>query len=240
MTQEEAIEKARKLFALAQSDNPNEAALAAQRAQEVLARFNIDAAMLAGAAEEPEEDVRAFNDPLYSGNRLASWKLALASSIARHNQAKIYTSGPNVMMVGRPSDVQKVRYLYAWLSNEVERLAKIHTTGEGRVYANNFRIGVVSAINDKLKAANEQARQEARAGQNGAALVKVDNALARIEARSAAVQKWTDDNLNLRKRQSSHYRGNRDAHEHGRREGSKLNVGGSARGALGAGQRALP
>lgn len=114
MTLDEAIEKARKLFALAQSDNPHEAAQAAARAQEILARFSIDAAMLeTSSTEEPEEDIRRFNDPLdTTKNNWATWRLTLASVICKANQAKNFTSGNAMLLIGRPSDVSKVRYIY--------------------------------------------------------------------------------------------------------------------------------
>lgn len=45
MTFEEAVEKVRKLLALSKSYNPNEAALAAARAQEITTRYSIEAAI---------------------------------------------------------------------------------------------------------------------------------------------------------------------------------------------------
>lgn len=126
-----------------------------------------------------------------------------------------------------------------WLANEVERLAKLHTRGEGKNYVNQFRLGVVAAISVKLNEAQALANASARAESKPGALVLVNNAIAKIEARTVSVQKWADNNLNLKSRQSSVSNYNPDGYAHGKQEGNKLSLG-SAHGALSSGQRKIP
>ena len=52
MTREQAIDRAKKLMSLGNSDNPHEAALAVSRAQELLSRHAIEMADLSIGGEE--------------------------------------------------------------------------------------------------------------------------------------------------------------------------------------------
>lgn len=245
MTYEEAIDKIKKLQALATSDNPHEAALAAARAQEIMTCYSIDAAALIesdpAAAAEQNEEIEDFtkSDPLDRNEgktQFPRWRSSLGYTLAEVNGAKVYISRGALGILGKASAVQTVRYMYAWLTREVERLTVANCRGNGRTYANNFRLGVVETINRKLREARRAAVDASRAVATGAALVRVDNALARIAADAKAVEAWADEHLNLRKVASrSNY--NANARDAGKRAGESINIG--ARPALGAGQRAL-
>lgn len=241
MTLDEAIAKATKLLKLSESSNANEAALAAQRAQEILARYNIDAAALAGDESGPviDEPIADQGERLEAGGgRLAAWKPMLAQKVARVNSCRVYTCGSDIGIIGRASDVSKVRYLYSTLAHEVDKLTKAHAKGLGRSYAASFRIGVVSAIGEKLEAAQAKVAAEMRAEQTtGAGLVRIDKALARISDRQREVDAWVRNNMRLGTRRSN-TRVNGGAREAGYAAGQSINIGG-ARAALGAGQGRL-
>ena len=73
MNPEEAIEKARKLLALGQSDNEHEAALAVAQANRILARFEIE---LASLGTETEEDYTEADLAVNAGRRgISNWKV---------------------------------------------------------------------------------------------------------------------------------------------------------------------
>lgn len=240
MTHQEAIEKAVKLLRLAQSSNQHEAALAASRAQEIMDRFKLEglSADYATDAPKPSEPIKDFcADLMDPGTQVETWKARLASVVAKVNECKIYirktrniryeiTAG--FAIVGRASDAQTVRYIYSWLSHEVDRLAGIHCAGYGRTFFNNFRIGAVEAVCDKLEAARKATeatmKQEAVATGIGMALVRVQNAIATRDKQLAEVEDWTKANLKLKKAPRTTYTADPTARQLGRRAGETINV----------------
>ncbi len=245
MTRDEAIQKAMKLLKLANSDNVHEAALAAQRAQEILLRYEINMAMLDENSVDPldEEDIVDFQSkgaPLdVLGQRKARWKTYLADTVAKANQCEIYTSGPKIALVGRPSNADTVRYVYAALVREVEQLADKAAKGCGRTWANNYRLGVVDAIAKKFAELSKTVADDLRkeAGDNSTALVKVNNAIAIIEKRQVEVKVWIKKNLKLK---NTYARSNYDpeARNQGRADGANININ-RGRAGLGSGTKQI-
>lgn len=248
MNIDQAIDRARKLFALATSDNANEAASAAAKAQEILDRHDISQAMLDTTDADEDEEIENFADksaPLDSAKTIASWRGSLATAIATANQCKVYTSRSSVKgalegkrtieIIGRPSDVQKVRYLFAYLTHEVTRLVKRDARGCGRTWANNYRHGAVETLAEAIRETRANVAADMRAAADGLSLVRVNNALAKLDARASAVDLYARKNLRLSSVRSS-ARGNKSAHQQGREAGKEIKIG-SATGALGSGQR---
>ncbi len=243
MTIQEAMAKVTKLLRLSESSEPHEAALAAQRAQEILTRYNIDRAALSldGTESEPEEEIQNFTDraPLDEANaRLATWKTVLANRLAPANQCAVYVSGSAIGIVGRASDVEKVRYMYALLVRETERLTDRHGKGCGQRWRNSFRYGVVAAIAEKLAQTAAKVASDMRAESTGNALVLVNQAIAKVEQRGRDVESYLRRNLKLRQ-SSRKVRASSDAHAEGYRAGQTINMGGGARGALGGGNKRI-
>jgi len=134
-----------------------------------------------------------------------------------------------------------IRPFFAYLSSEIERLASRHCKGNSRTYWNNFRLGAVETIAQRLKASLaatvETVKAEALAAGNQSALVIVENSLALIEKRKQEVSNWTRQNMQLRSRTSrSSY--NDTARSAGRAAGQSVNLNRSA-GALNSTRRAL-
>ncbi|MSU62348.1 MAG: DUF2786 domain-containing protein [Pedosphaera sp.] len=233
MTHQEAIEKAVKLLRLAQSSNPHEAALAASRAQEIMDRFKLEglSADFDPRAQPAEaiEDFRA--DPLDPGANVETWRARLCHHVAASNECKVYilrtVNGSGFAIVGRASDAQTVRYLYSWLKQEVDRLACEHCGGLGRTYWNNFRIGCVETVVERLmesrKATTEAVKAEASAA-GGLALVRVERALALREKMLADVDEWMDTRLDLRNRSSTRSTYNPNARIAGRIAGRDVRM----------------
>lgn len=242
MSHEAIISKAIRLLKLAQSDNPHEAALAAAKAQEIIDRHKLagltaDSEIPGEVREIPDEPIRGFEDPLdYAksgeGKNLSRWRVTLASALAKANQARIYTSGSTIKIVGRPSDAETIRYMYQYLASEIERLTKIHAKGNGKTWANNFRYGIVDEIRDRLAQQREETVRKMKdgavglsTGQTGMALVRIDKVLAKLEQRGEEVENWMDKNLRLHKtyaRSRSDY----GAREAGRQAGKSIQLGG--------------
>ena len=237
MTHDEAVSKAIRLLRLAQSDNPHEAASAAAKAQEIIDRHKLEGISADSAIHnirEPEEEIRRMENPLEvgEGRNLSRWRVALASVLAKANQARIYTQGNAINIVGRPSDAETIRYLYAYLVNEIERLTKIHAKGNGKSWSHNFRLGIVDEIRDRLAEQREATVEKIKGeivglspGGTGMALVRVDQALAKMEKRSEEVEQWMEKNMKLRMQYArSSY--NPSARERGREAGKSISLGG--------------
>lgn len=199
MTHTEAIEKAVKLLRLAQSSNPHEAALAASRAQEIMDRHKLEglSADYDTDKKQPDEPVQDFKaDLMDPGTKTETWKSRLASAVAKVNECKIYIrvtrKGPpsydkvsGFAIVGRASDAQTVRYIYSWLSREIDRIADEKCAGYGRTFYNNFRIGAVESVT----ARETEATMKHEAVGNSMALVRVNNAIAKRQEQKFEVER---------------------------------------------------
>jgi hypothetical protein len=247
-TNTEVLEKIKKLLRLAASDNPNEAALAAAKAQELMDRHKLNQAMLA-TPSEPEEGVVHFDDPddaldTFGGKRV-TWKDSLSAGLAKYNGCFIYVDNRTrgeirLVIVGRPSDVQTVRYLYAFCVREIERLTRAQGPGHGRTWTNNYRRGCVASIYEALheqrKSFEGQARTEA-AHSGSSALVKVNTALAKIDSRYKEAEESLKKVMKLRAGKESQARHDSGAYERGKRDGATINLGAGKGLGAGAGAR---
>ncbi len=254
MTIDQAIDKARKLLALATSDNPNEAASAAAKAQAILERYSISVAMLeidgdGDAPDEPIDDSRSGSEPLDAGSALPTYRKVLANCVAQVNGCYVYSrrramdSGhrrSSIEIAGRASDVAKVRYLYAFLAKETDRLTDRDGKGMGRTWRNNFRIGCVQTITKALRAAKAQTLRDFRgqAGTDEWALVRVNKVMERLDAKNRELMDWVRKNLNISGSARSTFTADRGAYAAGVAAGREVQIGG-ARRALGAGRQQL-
>lgn len=237
MTYQEAIEKVAKLLRLATSSNPHEAALAASRAQEIIDRFNIEAAALAldGKPSNTSEPIKDFGaDPLEEKH--STWRWRFLSTVVRMNGCKAYLCSKQYKIIGRPSDVQTVRYFFAWLCREIDRLCAMECKGNGRVFVNNWRIGCAETIADRLqgqqKATRQAMVQEIEAGTlTGAlksqALVRLQQAVSTVDKKRDEVEAWAKKNMKLKNRGSGQRGGGQyhdSAREMGRQAGYKVRM----------------
>ena len=203
MTQQDAIRKALACLRLANSDNPNESALAAARAQEIIDRYQLDISGLDYNSQEEARDTEEIKDfghadPLDSLPNPYAWMIRLSSMVSRFNGCRNILSrhengrGKVVRVVGRPSDVNTVRYLYSCLKMEVLRLRDSNCQGNSQTYKYQFCLGVVDTIRVKLEEQRQATFQSKRAeaGQNGMALMRINSAIAKMELRGETVHKW--------------------------------------------------
>lgn len=253
MQYEEAMRKALACLKLAErGGTPAESAAAAAKAQEIIDRYGLDVSSAdydAQDAAKDKEEIKDFrDDPMDVTNKLDGWwAMKLNSYICRLNGCRPYIhnlgdAGRRLYVIGRPSDVQTVRYLYSYLKNEVKRLQSLNCKGNSSTYRYQYGLGVVDTIATKLHEQHQvtQAAVKQEHASNSMALVKVNNAIAKIEARSAAVDKWVEDNMDLRKGRSSGNTGvgGLGARFAGQRDGQSIRIG-QASGALGSGRKAL-
>jgi len=233
MNHEEAMAKAVKLLRLATSSNANEAALAASRAQEIIDRYKLGSLSLDYNGSAAQEPIKDFGfDPLDpDSKRHASWRTRLASSIAKNNQCKVYLQGGRgtLGIVGRPSDVSAVRYLFSWMLREVEALVKRDCPGTGKMWTNNYRIGVVETVAKRLAEQHDETQAAVKAeaaadAGNPMALVRVNSAIAKLEAQLGEVNDWAKKNMKLRNCSGGGGRFDDSARNAGRRAGHEVRM----------------
>jgi hypothetical protein len=167
--------------------------------------------------------------------------------MAEVNQCKCYRSGSELRIIGRPSDASTVRYLFSYVVREIDRLTKEESNlrgNPGRTWCNNFRLGAVHEINRRLEEAAREARaamkKEADDGDTmgtGTALVLVNNAIAKLDDRTAAVEDYGKRKLRLRSGSSSHSRYDAGARAAGKRAGASIDLSNGGRRGLGSGNR---
>lgn len=253
MNHDKVIDKIKKLLRLAESADVNEAATAAGQAQRLMEQYRIDQAILSVDEDAPdgavdEENIKEFSDePLAASGRLAQWKSSLGVAIASINGCRCVLSKEwsgrkfrtTLCLVGHPSDVATVRYLFAYLVSEIERLCKERNNGRGRTWANSFRIGAVHTVRKRLQEAKEQARLDARKKLKGntKALARISKALERVDARAGAVDLWMKDNLEMTTGRSRASSRDWDAYREGKRAGESIDLSGPSGGK--AGRKAL-
>ena len=224
LTREQVLEKVRRLLALSQSNNEHEAAVAAAKAEQLLQEHRLTEAELE-ITNDAQERAALEADPLdVLGRNGTVWKGVLVYGISKLHGCYCYIDRDRnfrqrYRLIGRPSDVNSVRYLYAWLTTEIERLTQKHA-GKGRTWMNSYRRGAVSGILDAMREANRVSRVQA----TGAALVKIDSRQIESEALAHTL------NPNLRGRSSTKSRINADAYSRGQRDGRAIHTGGQLAG----------
>lgn len=233
------LDKVRKLLRLAQSPNPNEAAAAAVKAQQLIDEHNLASALLsletgANEPDEPIEDFQKKDAPLDENDR-DYWRWRLAAILMHANACAGYCLG-GIQIMGRPSDVETVRYLYGYFAGEVNRLTEVAGKGCGRTWRNNYRNGIVDTLGARLMEQHAAFRAGARASVAGNthALVKVDQALAKVEERRIEVDAFTKKHLNIRSVSAGGARLDASARAAGRRDGHSIRIN-TARGSIGRG-----
>lgn len=252
---EDVVEKIKDLLRLAQSANVNEAGNAAAAAQRLMEKYKIDQAMLVETEDAETADEPPTSDLLtmLDGSKVATWRSVLVHALARANQCKSFllyrtdgVRGYKWMLVGRPRDAATMRYLYTYITREIDRLteeASAERGKPGRTWCNNFRLGAANAVSNRLYEATKVARETAQeASGGGAALVRVNTALARIDDRWAATNAFY---ARMAKLHGLRSRGggsgstfDPDARRAGGRAGATIALSGAANGgALGAGAR---
>lgn len=252
MTEEKIIDRIKKLLRLAESDNLNEAANAAARAQALMDKHRIerelvetqeDADRLDG--EFGDEPISNEYPPIYNeGTQVPTWIIHLADALARSNQCRVfYRSGyqAKVFCVGRESDVATVRYMFTALRREINRLCKKEPRGMGRAYYNAFRLGAVSEISSRMQRARREQEQEMRmlaesdAAQEGdgaetsTALARLDAAIDKVKQRDQETEDWFRQSMPNLRTDNRSGPSDYDGYAEGRRAGKGIQLGAKGR-----------
>jgi hypothetical protein len=245
-SKEKAIDVIRKLLELSKSENVNEAANAAEQAQILMTKHAINEAML---DVSPDQDEGIEHDLLHGidGKSLPTWKGQLGVVMSEVNQCLCYRNGPNLHIVGRPSDADTVRYLFTYVAKEIDRLTILESRSRGKVdknWSNNFRLGAVGEVNRRLKEAHNAAKasmkKEADASDTmgtGVALMRVNTALKKMEEHKGDVDDYAKKKLKIGKGRRTHSKYNEGARKAGRRAGAGIDLSSGSGKGLGTGEK---
>lgn len=124
------LKRIKKLLALSQhNQNEAEAASAAEKAQELLIRYNLSMESVDNTTLDKVEKVEQQRHKLNSDGELntARWKVLLAFSVATGNLCTAIHSGrrgsTTVTWVGKPSNIEVARYMFDTLVQDLEQIA---------------------------------------------------------------------------------------------------------------------
>ena len=190
------IDKIKKLLSLSKSDNEHEAANAAAAAAGLMAQHQISIATLG------EDDGDTIDDTLgtfyvdNSASRKVVWKGSIAFGVAASFGCQYYWSGPHPTMVGRKGDVDAVKYIYAYLVREVNRLAEkswdeypLKDYESARAYKTSFRTGATLIVRKRL----QESRKENLSNEKVNADELKMNAIVKVEANDEAIKEFYKD-----------------------------------------------
>ncbi len=251
MAEEKILDRVRKLLQLAQSDNVNEAANAAAQAQALMSKHAIETASLETPAIK-DEQIAEHEIQATEKTKKEAWKSSLSVALCEVNNLKYYNyrsrGGFKYMCIGRDSDVQIVRYMFAYLTSEIERLCKkaaADNGSPGKTWCNNFKWGAASEINKRLRESHKNAiasmRREANAADtlgNGVGLMRINNALMKLEGVKTSIELYGKNVVKLKAGTRSRHQLDREAREQGRQAGARIALDPARGGALGSGSRA--
>lgn len=255
MTREDAIKKAAMLLnhaAGAQRINSvHEAATAAAMAQALMDKWELTRDLVerpTTGATEIDEAIESFYDRpegwLDSTPEKQPWRYQIAVALAGLNGCYIFTSKRNgrhqhstLEIVGRPSGVETVRYMYEWITREVRALIDKDGRGMGLVWRREFAEGAASEIAHRLWSQRQQTINEVKAehANNPHALVKIEQSLQRMRDTSA-VEAFATERHQLRPGGHRRVQSHETARDLGRAAGRRVNLN-PARGSVGPGAR---
>lgn len=202
MSKEKVMDKIRKLLALSQSPNENEASNAMSKVQELLLEHELDISQVEGVKTS---DIMEDN---FTENRpgIAKWEQRLMSGIANSLNCRIIISSGwhgwttkryTWHMVGFSADTEVCKYLYSYLMDAIKSLVKGEMKGlsfdtgrEREVHRESFLYGVVMTINSKVSEKFKEVIQQS------------EEIHALIRRKDAEVSRYVDDNYNLGKNRS--------------------------------------
>lgn len=147
----------------ARATTQGEAEAAAAQAATICAKYQIDEASIPAADERRDEAIG--EESLPQGKRTDLWASALFAGLAKDHGCAGYRANADLIpgsgrhdgklefrLVGRPSDIAIVKYLFAWLAVETARLA---AREHGRADRNSFKLGCMVGVLAAMRAARK-------------------------------------------------------------------------------------
>lgn len=158
--EEKIIEKIQKLLSLANSSNENEAMAAALKAQELMAKYEINLSQV----QENHED-REIVEKIYfqtGKHEMKKWKYGLASIIANNFMCKTFCYGADVVFYGYKEDAEIALRTFQYLYETGNKFAVRYynrckkegkpTNGVMNTYLTGFKAGIKQVLEKQCTA----------------------------------------------------------------------------------------
>lgn len=206
---EDVLRKIRKLLALSESPNVNEAANAAAKARKLLLEHGLTMeAIGTGPAEIHEDAWRRFDGP-----RKSVPVAALVNIVAQANMCKVLLARGRTdhdwILVGRPTATAAAKTQLDYLYSAMERDSKAASMGRGAAWMNDYRRGWLLAVKARMDAETKTDSVEERG-----LVLREDSAVTAYMAKADFANEKT-------KIRSANDAG---AVRHGFRDGSKISL----------------
>ncbi|MEM9136899.1 MAG: SprT-like domain-containing protein [Cyanobacteria bacterium P01_F01_bin.42] len=147
------VGKIRKLLALAESPYEHEAQAAMLKAQQLMRSHEVSDHEIDRSQEGSELDGPILRELFVVGKRVpAYWKRSLLMVLAKFYRCQyVECSGQGIGVYGHRTYMEITRHLFNYYVAVIEQIAAQHR-GQGTVYLNNFRSGMVERLQTKLQA----------------------------------------------------------------------------------------
>lgn len=231
---EKILERIRRLFAMAKdSSSPNEAAIAARRAQKLVEEHNLDnVESILGDLEDDdslgEERITKFKVAANSkkvAREVPLWVNRLAVSVSRlfDCQVKIVSAAEQtgvygskaIAFFGYKTDLTVCKWTFEFLLDQIRRFNRRardeYGTGN-RAKLGDYRDGLITGIHEVIAEALKAKKEAAQANSTGTALIVVKQ--------DAIAKKYGDFNYTSRPTRLSDH----DAYSRGIRDGRSINL----------------
>lgn len=142
------IEKIKKLFRLSESANEHEAALAAEKARELLEAYNLGTFDI----EEKTFSSAVEEQVFMESGRLMRWKRELILKLSDIFDLQYMYSGLKQILLGLPQDMEVFKFSYAYLDKQIRK----YSQDVKREYLNSYRLGLVFRIYSRLDEAKKK------------------------------------------------------------------------------------
>lgn len=231
LTENEATkiyEKITKLLALSKSPNEHEAALAAERAQDLLLKYNLSLADIQTPGSQEEIGKHLVSS--MPGGKKYHWCGTLLNGIATANFCKAVWTGSSLFVIGRKSNAAVCREMYLYLLEAIERVSaeawkawKKQTKPSGAEstrWYNSFVDGCTNRIYYRLMEIRKQ--QETVGSSDGSVSALVCVSLYQRE--DAAIEEFAAANLKIGKGSSSQKKTNLSAYSAGSKAGENISL----------------
>jgi hypothetical protein len=250
MSRDKTIDKIRRLFNLAQSNNPHEAAAALSHAQAMMLKHAVDQGEVEKHDDSKVEPIGQHGFAKYSRS-IPHWHLELAVSMSRGFMVKVYYfPGKEIMVVGRDSHREAFAATWRYVVDQIDHLAdgawlawrRSGGADNAQRWKRSFCEGAVVTIHNRL--AEDIQRLEA-----GAAFANVGTpagesaAIAQsaivLRDKNKEAQDWLVENVKPRSsrlRSDSRQYNSASANELGKLAGHQVNLNKRATRGLGDGQ----
>lgn len=167
---EKILARIHKLLSLATSDNPNEAALAASKAQTLLMEHNISEQELEGFSEHKVEKVIEVTTNNKNRYNRTVWQDILAGIVAHANLCDLLTTYGGQIWIGKPTNIEVAQYIFENLIRDLTRICEsdwknvqyteelvrrvkpYYSKTHGKTWKNNFYHGANQSIRTRLNA----------------------------------------------------------------------------------------